>query len=150
MYSSITKVLSITLFVSCFLVSSSINSSLASQAQLPKNAKVFFKNIKDGQTISTTQKVEFGIIGLKVHPAGQIIPGTGHHHLIIDGEPTPEGQVVPADDKHIHFGKGQTDHIVNLTPGEHTLTLQFANGVHLSYGPKLSQKIKVIVVAPKE
>lgn len=114
-------------------------------AGIPKTAKVFFKNLKDGQTISTHQKVVFGVIGLKVHPAGELIPGTGHHHLIIDAEATPEGQVVAADDKHIHFGKGQTETEIQLAPGPHTLTLQFANGAHVSYGPTLSKTIRVTV-----
>lgn len=128
-------------------VSTEANSSAVPGvlAGVPKTAKIFFKNLKDGQTISTDQKVVFGVIGLKLHPAGELIPGTGHHHIIIDGEAVPEGQVVPADEKHIHFGKAQTETQLKLTPGPHTLTLQFANGAHVSYGPTLSKTINVTV-----
>lgn len=107
--------------------------------------RVFFKNLKDGQTVSQNQLIQFGVEGMKVHPAGELIDGTGHHHLIIDGTPTPTGTVVPADDTHIHFGKGQEETTVKLSPGKHTLTLQFANGAHLSYGPEMSTTIQVQV-----
>ncbi|MCA9543181.1 MAG: DUF4399 domain-containing protein, partial [Myxococcales bacterium] len=67
------------------------------------------------------------------------------HHIIIDGEGVAQGQVVPKDDKHIHFGGGQTETELELTPGKHTLTMQFADGAHMSYGPKMSQTITVEV-----
>ncbi len=57
----------------------------------------------------------------------------------------PAGEVIPADDKHLHFGKGQSEAEVKLTPGPHTLTLQFADGAHRSYGPELSKTIKITV-----
>ena len=41
---------------------------------------------------------------------------------------------MPADEKNIYFGKGQTNFEITLEPGEHTLTLQFADGFHQSYG----------------
>jgi hypothetical protein len=106
---------------------------------------VSFVNLKDGDAVSSPLKVEFGVSGMTVQPAGELVEGTGHHHLIIDGEPTPEGTVVPADDTHIHFGKGQTETEIELAPGTHTLTLQFANGSHQSYGPNWSTTIKVMV-----
>ena len=74
-------------------------------------------------------------------------PGTGHHHLIVDGQGVPAGEAVPKDDTHIHFGQGQTEHTLELSPGKHTLTLQFADGLHRSYGPALSTTITVEVSA---
>ena len=70
----------------------------------------------------------------------------GHHHLIIDGEPLPVGLVVPADDKNIHYGKAQTEAEIELSPGTHTLTMQFADAAHQSYGPRLAKTITVEVV----
>ena len=64
-----------------------------------------------------------------------MLEGTGHHHLIVDGKAVPKGSVVPADATHMHFGKGQTETTLKLPPGKHTLTLQFADGAHQSYGP---------------
>ncbi|MBN9095062.1 DUF4399 domain-containing protein, partial [Pandoraea pnomenusa] len=107
--------------------------------------RVFFVAPADGAVVSNPVVVKFGVEGMTVKPAGEVVANTGHHHLIIDGDPIPAGQVVPADDSHLHFGKGQTETTVNLTPGDHTLTMQFADGAHRSYGPAMSQTIKVHV-----
>lgn len=106
---------------------------------------VHFVQPKDGAKVKKTFKVVFGIKGMKVHPAGELIYGTGHHHLIIDGKPMPKMQPIPADDKHIHYGKGQTSDTITLKPGKHTLTMQFADGAHRSYGEEWSQTITVYV-----
>jgi len=104
-----------------------------------------FISPKDGDTVSGEILVKMGIKGMKVHKAGDLIEGTGHHHLIIDGAYVAENEVIPADDNHIHFGKGQTETIINLKPGKHTLTLQFADGHHQSYGKIMSRTIHITV-----
>lgn len=106
---------------------------------------VFFENLKDGQEIGTSYILKMGVKGMKVAPAGEITTGTGHHHLIIDGDFIPEGQVVPADATHIHFGKGQTETELKLSAGKHKLTLQFADGAHRSFGQQMSVSVKVVV-----
>lgn len=106
---------------------------------------VYFENLTDGQEVGTSVLVKMGVSGMEIKPAGEIIKGTGHHHIIIDGSWLKTGEMVPADKTHIHFGKGQTEATLELTPGEHTLTLQFANGVHQSYGEAWSKTITVIV-----
>ncbi len=106
---------------------------------------VHFVSPHDRATVPRTFKVEMGVAGMTVEPAGEIKEGTGHHHLIIDGKPIPAGEAVPANDNHMHFGKGQTETTLTLTPGEHSLTLQFADGNHLSYGPAMSSTITVQV-----
>ncbi|PJC69515.1 MAG: rod shape-determining protein RodA, partial [Zetaproteobacteria bacterium CG_4_8_14_3_um_filter_59_5] len=58
--------------------------------------------------------------GMAVQPAGEIVDGTGHHHLIVDGDCIAEGAAVPKDDTHMHFGKGQIETTLKLAPGEHT------------------------------
>ena len=112
-------------------------------------AHVFFVSPKNLSTVKTDAKgmikVHFGVKGMDVKPAGQTAQNTGHHHLIIDGAAIPEGQVVPADATHLHFGKGQTETELHLTPGKHTLTLQFANGAHISYGEAMSSTISITV-----
>lgn len=106
---------------------------------------VHFVEPADGATVAQEFTVKMGVEGMKVQPAGALMDGTGHHHLIIDGQPVAAGVAVPANDTHLHFGKGQTETSVKLTPGQHTLTLQFADGLHQSYGPALSRTITVTV-----
>lgn len=123
-----------------------------SAAQKPTAAEdgkksVFFVAPTDGQVIPPSVSIRFGAKGFKVTPAGQHVndANRGHHHLIIDGKPVAKGEVVPADKQHIHFGKGQTETRLLLEHGQHTLTLQFADGAHRSFGPEFSQTIKVMV-----
>lgn len=99
----------------------------------------------DGATLPTTFAVKFAVDGMEVKPAGEISSSTGHHHLIVSGAAVPIGMPVPFDETHIHFGKGQTEATVTLKPGTYTLTLQFANGAHQSYGEELAKTITVHV-----
>ncbi len=120
--------------------------AMAAMPAVPAGAKVYFKNLKDGQTVKSPFKVEMGIDGLKLDTAGAIVAGTGHHHLLIDaGDSIPAGQVVPKDATHLHFGKAQSSTDVTLSPGKHVLTLQFADGIHRSYGSQLAATINVTV-----
>lgn len=116
----------------------------AASENLPQS--VNFTSPENDEKVKSPVKVVMQVQGMKVEAAGEVVPNSGHHHLIIDGESTPEGTVVPADASHIHFGQGQTETEVELSPGKHTLTLQFANGAHQSYGPDMSQTITIEVV----
>lgn len=99
----------------------------------------------DGATVSSPFKVKFAVSGMEVKPAGDMAPKTGHNHLLINAGSVAAGQVIPMDETHLHFGKGQTEAEVKLAPGTYMLTSQFANGAHQSYGPEMSQTIKVTV-----
>lgn len=112
---------------------------------VPEGARVFFTDLKDGDTVTSPLLVQFGIEGMQVVPAGELVKGTGHHHLIIDADATEAGTVVPADETHIHFGGGQNETLLELSSGPHVLVMQFANGIHQSYGPQMAARISVYV-----
>jgi Domain of unknown function (DUF4399) len=114
--------------------------------QVPEGAKVYFKDLKNNATISSPYKLEMGTEVIKIDTAGPVVAGSGHHHLFIDAEDSlAAGTVVPKDSTHIHFGKGQTEYDLKLSPGKHKLTLQMADGLHRSYGSKLAATITVNV-----
>ena len=113
--------------------------------QIAYSQSVNFIEPKNGAIVSSPFKVVFAISGMAVAPAGDMTANTGHHHLLINAESVPEGTVIPMDETHKHFGKGQTETEVTLPPGKYKLTMQFANGAHQSYGPKLEKSIEVIV-----
>lgn len=115
--------------------------------EITEGQKVYFANLQDGQSVTSPFSVEFGVEGMEVEPAGEIKENSGHHHLLIDHDFTPAGEVIGADSTRIHFGKGQTSTEVNLAPGKYELTMQFANGAHMSYGEKMSATINVSVEA---
>ena len=106
---------------------------------------VYFVNLKDGDKVKSPVIVQMGVSGMTVEPAGAVNEGKGHHHLIVDGSFIEKGQMVPKDSTHLHFGKGQTVDTLKLSPGQHTLTLQFADGMHMSLGKEWSKTITVTV-----
>ncbi|WP_343726250.1 DUF4399 domain-containing protein [Herbaspirillum huttiense] len=106
---------------------------------------VSFVEPANGATVSSPFKVKFAVTGMEVKPAGDMTANTGHHHLLVNAAPIKAGEVIPADEKHIHFGKGQTETELNLPPGNYTLTMQFANGLHQAYGPAMNKEIKITV-----
>ncbi len=93
---------------------------------------VGFEQPADGATVSTSFKVEMAAAGLVVEPSGEINEGAGHFHILVDTDFVPAGQVIPTDDQHLHYGKGQQTVYIDLEPGEHTLRLQLADGAHIA------------------
>ncbi|PNW88160.1 hypothetical protein CHLRE_01g016900v5 [Chlamydomonas reinhardtii] len=103
-------------------------------------------SLANGATVSSPVHIDFTVSGLTVKPAAEgLQEGTGHHHLLVDVAAPAAGEAIPFDDAHKHFGKGQTGVDLELAPGKHTLTLQFANALHESYGPAYAKTITVNV-----
>jgi len=109
----------------------------------------YFVNLRDGQTVSSPFRVVFGVYGIGVAPALTDKPNTGHHHLLIDTELSDEQKqyAIPSDDNHIHYGGGQTETVLDLPPGPHTLQLVFGDMNHELHKPQgiLSEKITITV-----
>ena len=114
--------------------------------EVPANARVYFANLKDGQKVTSPLKVEMGVDAMHVDTAnGMLKPASGHHHILVDIDSIPTGEVIKKDSVHLHFGNAQTSVEIKLPPGKHSLTLQFADGMHRSYGSRLTNKITVDV-----
>ena len=121
-------------------------TTLDSLPAIPVGAKVSFKNLKNGETVSSPLKVEMEATNIAIDTAGKIKLNSGHFHILIDAEDSiPSGVVVAKDSTHLHFGKAQKEATLTLTPGKHKLALQLADGIHRSYGSKLSEAISVTV-----
>lgn len=122
------------------------NTNDVPMPEIPENAKVFFSNLKDGQEVTSPFKVEMGVEALSVDTANGILKAaSGHHHILIDIDSIATGQVIPKDSVHLHYGNAQTSAELKLPPGKHTLTLQFADASHRSYGNRLNSEITVDV-----
>ena len=104
-----------------------------------------FVNMEDGVTLTSPFVLEMGVSGMQVEPKGEPRDGFGHHHLLINDNFTPTGTIIVADDTHIHYGGGQIKDSVTLDPGSYNLTLQFADGMHVSYGEKWAKSINITV-----
>jgi hypothetical protein len=112
------------------------------------NAEVYFITPRNGATVQGPVTVRFGLKGMGVAPAGVKFDNTGHHHLLIDTDFSTLAldAPLPATDKIVHFGKGQTETTLTLSPGKHTLEIVFADYLHKSFDPPLhSKKITITV-----
>lgn len=135
----------------CFLIATwslalAQDRSGAPTPSAPK-AEVYFVDIKDGEKVPTKLKVHFGLKNMGVAPAGSDRPNSGHHHVLIDADLPPLNRPIPNDPHHLHFGAGQTEAEVTLSPGPHTLQLLFADKDHIPHSPPLmSARIHVEAV----
>ena len=130
--------------MSCFLLFAG-----ASFARTPaaEGAAVYIISPLDGAVVSNPVTVRFGLSGMGVAPAGTDRSNTGHHHLLIDLDDVPAlDKPLPADAQHVHFGGGQTETTIELTPGKHTLQLLLGDMSHVPHDPAVvSQKITITV-----
>jgi Domain of unknown function (DUF4399) len=135
------------LFGSLFLLSGAAFGQTGGPTPSAPGAAVYFIGLKDGDTLPTKATIHFGLRGMGVAPAGSDRANSGHHHLIIDAPTPPLNTEIPNDFQHLHFGAGQTEAEITLTPGEHTLQLVFGDKNHVPHSPPLvSDRIKVKVV----
>lgn len=112
----------------------------------PEGARVHIVAPLDGATVSSPVTVQFGLSGMGVAPAGVDMEHTGHHHLIVNaGLPNLDG-AIPANENYLHFGGGQTEAIVELPPGEHTLQLIVGDHRHIPHDPPIVSEVVTIVV----
>jgi hypothetical protein len=124
-------------------------SAVAQERTAPApDAEVYIIAPRDGAMIHGPITVRFGLKGMGIAPAGVKFDNTGHHHLLIDTDfsELKLDAPLPATDKIVHFGKGQTETTLTLAPGKHTLELVFADYLHKSFDPPLhSKKITITV-----
>lgn len=109
--------------------------------------QLYFITPIDGATIKGPVTVKFGLKGMGVAPAGVAKEGTGHHHLLVN-VPLPELDYnIVMDENHLHFGGGQTETILELPAGTHTLQLLLGDQNHLPHKPAVySKQITITVI----
>lgn len=131
---------------SAFAADTPVAKELA-RTKSPAGVELYFITPNDGDKVGREVTVQFGLKGMGVAPAGISVDKTGHHHLLIDVETLPSAnEPIPADAKHVHFGGGQTQTSITLTPGKHTLQLNLGDALHRQFDPPvLSEKITITV-----
>jgi hypothetical protein len=112
----------------------------------PAGAKVYFIQPKDGQSVKGRVHVVMGLAGMGIAPAGVDKPQTGHHHLLVNVDKVNTGAALPNDDRHRHFGRGETETMLDLPPGKHTLQLVLGDLEHIPHNPPvMSPRITITV-----
>lgn len=135
----------------CLLALCTLGVALAQMPRqsAPDEAKVYFISPQDGDEVSSPVRVQFGLSGMGVAPAGIEMRETGHHHLLInvdDDDMPPMDMPLPDDDRHRHFGQGQTEAQIELEPGTHTLQLVLGDHLHIPHDPPVvSDRITITV-----
>ena len=120
--------------------------SVAAATTSPAGAQAYIISPADGAEVSSPFKVQFGLAGMGVAPAGVNKKNTGHHHLLIDTDLPAMDKPIPKDDHHKHFGGGQTEVMLDLKPGQHTLQLLMGDKGHIPHKPAVeSSKITITV-----
>jgi hypothetical protein len=120
----------------------------ADRIAAPAGAEVYFIAPQNGAKLHSPVTIKFGLKGMGIAPAGIKFDNTGHHHLLVDTDLSELklDAPMPATDKIVHFGKGQTETTLTLAPGKHTLQLVFADYLHQSFDPPLTSKKITITV----
>ncbi len=96
------------------------------------DASVKFAGIADGDTVASPVTVSFEATGFEIVAAGSAGDSAtaGHMHVMVDTDCVATGELIVADDNHIHFGDGSTSADLDLAAGEHTLCLQAGDDEH--------------------
>lgn len=120
---------------------------VVSADELSSEYRAYIISPADGATVSSPVQVVFGLKApWGVAPAGVTVENTGHHHLIIDADLPDLTAAVPKDENHRHFGGGQTETMIDLAPGEHTLQLLLGDFKHVPHDPPIiSEQIRITV-----
>lgn len=128
------------------LVTGMVLTMCAWATPAPEGAEVYFISPQDNASVSNPVRVQFGLKGMGVAPAGVQNENTGHHHLLVDTDLPDLAVPIPSDDNHRHFGGGQTELTLELAPGTHTLQLLLGDFSHVPHVPPvMSDPITITV-----
>jgi hypothetical protein len=127
-------------------VSAAAGDNPLTPPKAPADAAAYIIEPQDGAVVTNPVMVVFGLKGMGVAPAGVEHADTGHFHLLVDAGLPPLSSPIPKDAQHLHFGGGQIQAILTLTPGKHTLQLLMGDSNHLSFDPPVVSKLITITV----
>jgi len=141
-------------FLSLAISLSFSSAAISGETPSDPDAKQYFVNLKDGDVVKSPVTVQFGLKGMGVAPAGVEKENTGHHHILLDRPPLGQGEDgaeefdanIISDEMHIHFGKGQTETVLDLAPGKHTLQLVLGDKDHIPHGKPVFSEVITITV----
>ena len=140
-----------TLMITALLIGASFLAFAQERTSSPAGAEVYVISPKNGAKVHSPVRVQFGLKGMGIAPAGVKFDNTGHHHLLVDTDaPANLAAPLPTTDKIVHFGKGQTETMLTLSPGKHTLQLLLGDMNHVPHDPPvMSRRVTVYVRAER-
>ena len=129
------------------LATVAVSSATQAQTPAPADAELYFISPKDGDAVSNPITVRFGLKNMGIAPAGVQFENTGHHHLLINTALPSLDLPIINDEKHRHYGLGQTETTLELPPGAHTLQLLLGDFAHRPHAPPVASKQITITVS---
>lgn len=136
---------------SCFLFAAlALTSSFAFAADKAE-PRAFIVEPANNAVVESPVTVKFGLENMEISPAGVEHANGGHHHLLIDTAlPADLTLPIAMDEKHVHFGKGQTETTFELTPGKHTLQLLVGDHLHRPHSKPVYSDVITITVKERK
>lgn len=122
--------------------------AFAGETPSPRNVELYIGWPNNGEVIESGKpfRVWFGLRNMGVAPKDVKFANTGHHHLLIDTKLPSMDEPIPSDRNHLHFGAGETETMIELPPGKHTLQLLMGDDKHIPHNPPVySRKITITV-----
>ena len=121
-----------------------VNSASMSRDNEPQ---VYIISPENGDEVTSPFTVKFGSKSVDIVAAGVEMKNSGHHHLLVNLNSLPDMNFpIPADSNHLHFGGGQTETVLTLEPGVHSLQLLLGDYAHVPHVPPImSEKIIITV-----
>lgn len=133
------------LITSSLLLAASLSLAELPRSTSPAGAAAYIVSPAEGAVVSSPVTVVFGLKEMGVSPAGFERPNTGHHHLLVDAKELPPVDV-PMGAQVKHFGGGQTQVELELSPGKHSLQLILGDHLHMPHDPVVvSERLTIIV-----
>jgi Domain of unknown function (DUF4399) len=134
--------------VGLMLATSALAAPLIAQATPSPTIQILLP--ANGARVTSPVTVRFNVTNYGVAPAGMQMDRTGHFHLLIDREAGAPGTIIPADSQHVHYGKGQIEVSVPMSPGRHVLRAVLGDYTHKVISTELiSAPITITVRAPR-
>jgi hypothetical protein len=115
-----------------------VGAEEASTAQEPASGSVtILEPVQGAEVNGGLVTVRLGASGVDIVPAGDMTPGTGHHHLYLDEGLGAVGVPVPAiPGRVIHMGTGVSEYeFQDVAPGPHRLIAVVGDGAHVPLQP---------------
>lgn len=139
------KTLGTLMLINLFTISNAWSHSVSMKAS------TFIVSPMNGAQVSSPFQVKFGIKHFKIAPAGENIHKAGHYHLLIDQTaPLSMDVPIPSDQQHLDFEKGETEALISLSPGQHTLQLVVGDEEHEAFEELISKPIQITVLPSKK
>jgi len=121
--------------VACGGSSPESSAPAADHGDHPGGGRVFFMEPANGATVKSPVHLVFGSEMFTIAPVPEgevkeVRANTGHFHVGVDADCLPPGTVIPQANPWVHFGKGTNTIDMQMSPGEHKLSVQAGDDKH--------------------